>query len=68
MKIKVSDSGIYHIIIDKGVLNKYNLQELNLTRQQIERELSKQKLTIKDIYLMMKSDAGETVMLRKDEV
>lgn len=68
MKIKVSDSGIYHIIIDKGVINKHNLQELNLTREQIERELAKQRLSVKDIYLMMKSDAGETVMLRKDEV
>ena len=68
MKIKVSDSGIYHIVIDKGVINKHNLQELNLTKENIETELAKKHLLIKDIYIMMKSDAGETVMLRKDEV
>ena len=68
MKIKVSDSGIYHIVIDKGVLNKYNLGELNLTRKDIEAELAKKHLAIKDIYIMMKSDAGETILLQKDEV
>ncbi|MBO5938654.1 MAG: DUF421 domain-containing protein [Clostridia bacterium] len=68
MKVKVSDSGIYHIVIDKGMINKHNLQELNLTRKQIEAELAKKSLSVKDIYIMMKSDAGETVILRKDEV
>ncbi len=68
MKIKVSDSGIYHIVIDKGVINKHNLQELNLTRENIEKELAKQQLSIKDVYIMMKSDAGETLLLRKNEV
>ena len=68
MKIKVSDSGIYHIVIDKGVLNKHNLGELSLTREKIEAELAKKQLSIKDIYIMMKSDAGETILLRKDEV
>ena len=68
MKIKVTDSGIYHIVIDKGVLNKHNLQELNLTRDEIEKELKEKRLSVKDIYIMMKSDAGETVLLRKDEV
>ena len=67
MKVKVSDSGIYHIIIDKGVLNKHNLQELNLTRGQIERELAKQRLSVKDIYLMMINDAKEIRIIPKDK-
>ena len=66
--VEVLDSGIYHIVIDKGVLNKYNLQELNLTRREIEEELSRRGLLIQDIYIMMKSDAGETILLQNSEV
>ena len=68
LKVKVTDSGIYHIVIDKGTLNKHNLRELDLTREEIEAELAKKKLSVKDVYIMMKSDAGETILLRKDEV
>lgn len=68
LKIKVEDSGIYHIVIDKGIINKHNLQELNLTESDLLKKLSPKHLTPKDVYLMMISDANDVTIISKNEV
>ena len=68
LKIQVSDEGLFHIIIDKGVLNTHNIRELNMNKQQILDMLAKKRLNLKDVYLMMIGDKGEVQILRKDEV
>ena len=68
MHLKVKDSGLYHIIIDKGVFNKHNLKDLQLDQKTLERKLSYQGLTPKDVYLLMMNDEGSTEIIRKDEV
>ncbi len=68
MNIQVRDSGLYHIIIDKGVINKHNLKELNLSHADITQKLASQRLTLKDVYLMMMSDEKDVEIIRKDEV
>ncbi len=67
LQIKTSEQGIFHIIIDNGVLNKYGLSQLSLTREQIEKKLSKRGADIRDVYLMMISDAGEERVITKKE-
>lgn len=68
LKIEVSDEGLFHIIIDKGIFNAHNIRELNMSKQQVMDILSKKHLSPKDVYLMMIGDAGDVQILRKDEV
>ena len=68
LHLAVEDSGLYHIMIDKGVVNKHNLKELNYTQGDLNREIADRGLRIKDIYLMMINDQGDAQIIRKDEV
>ena len=68
LHIKVKDPGLYHIIIDKGVINRHNLTECHLTQKQLVKQLSQKGIRKKDVYLMMLSDTGETKIILKKEV
>ena len=68
LKLTVKDTGLYHIIIDKGVFNKHNLKDLQLDRKKLERTLAARGLPPKKIYLMMMNDEGDMEIIRKDEV
>ncbi len=67
LNIKTKERGIFHIIIDNGVLNAHGLIEVGLTRGQIEHKLSARGEKISDIYLMMISDIGEERIISKQE-
>lgn len=67
MNIQVDDPGLYHIMIDKGVINNHNLSECHLTKKELLKTLSAKQIRAKDIYLMMMSDTGESkIILKKD--
>jgi len=68
MKLSVSESGIYHIIIDKGSINRHGLSEVGLDASSLEKSLSHRGLKVSDVYLMMVNDAGEEKIIRKDEI
>ncbi len=67
MNIKADEQGIFHIIIDNGVLNSHGLLEVGLNKGQIEHKLKKYSLGINDVYLMMISDGGEERLISKKE-
>lgn len=64
----VCDSGLFHIIIDKGVLNRHSLQDLQLSEETVARILSERGLHRKDIYLMMMNDRGDVRVISRQEV
>ncbi|MBE6546914.1 MAG: DUF421 domain-containing protein [Ruminococcaceae bacterium] len=68
LKIEVRDAGLYHIIIDKGVINQHSLSEVNITKEELNARLKEQGLAAKDIYLMLMNDEGDSEVIRKDEV
>ncbi len=68
LKIKTSETGISHIVIDKGVINDHSLSELCMSRTQLQKILKKQNVERKDVYLMIINDAGDVNLIRKDEV
>lgn len=68
MKIKTSETGISHIVIDKGVVNAHSLSELGMTDRQLETIIKKKNTKQKDIYLMIINDAGDVNIIRRDEV
>ena len=67
IKLTVKDTGLYHIIIDKGVFNKHNLKDLQLDQSKLERTLATHGLMPRDVYLMMMNDEGGMEIIRKDE-
>lgn len=68
MRIKAKETGLYHIVVDKGTINRHSLENLGLTRAGLIQKLERQGMRAEDIYLMMIDDAGNTQILKKDEV
>ena len=66
--IKVNENGVFHIVIDNGILNKHGVREVGLTQEKLEKKLLAKKLQISDIYLMMVSDAGEERIIKRKDV
>lgn len=67
LEIRVEDSGLFHIIIDKGVINKHNAQDLQISQKALNERLKEIGLTPKDVYLMMINDSGEERIIPKSE-
>ena len=68
MKIKPREDGIFHIIIDKGSINKHGLSQAGLDKAGLEAILARRNVGIKDVYLLMINDMGDERIIRKDEV
>ena len=68
LKLHPDDKGLFHIIIDKGTVNRYGLSELHIDRKRLSHELASRGLTVKDVYLMLISDSGEQRIIRKSDV
>ncbi len=68
LKVKVKDEGLYHILIDKGVINRHGLSRVSMTKEDLRRRLSARGLTPKDVYLYLMNDAGKTEIVEKKQV
>lgn len=66
--VSVQDTGLYHMVIDKGVINRHSLQQLGYTRKTLDHLLASRRLSVRDIYIMMINDKGDIQLIRKDEV
>ena len=66
--LSVEDTGLYHVVIDKGVINRHGLRQLRYSRETLTGMLSEKGLSRKDIYLMMINDCGDVQIIRRDEV
>ena len=67
LNLKPRETGLFHIIIEQGSLNKHGMQQLNLQPQDVYSALSKKGLDIKEIYLMMINDANEVKIVTKEK-
>ena len=66
LNLKPRETGLFHIVIEQGSLNKHGMQQLNLQPQDVQKVLSKKGLDIKEIYLMMINDANEIKIVTKE--
>lgn len=64
--ISVKETGIFHIIIEHGKINKHGLEATGYTQKKLNKILSSLGYTEKDIYLMMINDAHETRIIPKE--
>lgn len=67
LHIKSKETGLFHIVVEQGVLNKHGLSQTNLSASKISSMLSKKGLRLCDIYIMMVNDAGDTKIIPKEK-
>ena len=67
LNIDVKESGLFHIIIERGRVNKHGLKEIGYSEKKLLSILSKSGYTPKDIYLMMINDAGESRIIPNND-
>ncbi len=67
LHLKPRETGLFHIVIEQGVLNEHGMNQLGFDRRRIERELAKKGLSINDIYLMLVNDAEEIKIIPKEK-
>ena len=68
MGIKVSDAGLFHIIIENGEINENGASEMKIGSSELDKLLKKEKLTLEQVYLMLMSDSGDIQIIKKEEV
>ena len=66
LHLKPKETGLFHIIIEHGCINRHGVTQLGLTESSLKNELSKKGLEISDVYLMMINDAGERKIIKKE--
>ena len=66
LKIKSKESGIIHVVVENGKINRHGLEVVKKGPDWIVREASKRKLSISDIFLMTVNDAGEIQITKKE--
>ena len=54
--MKVEEEGLFHIMIDKGVVNTHSMKELHLSKKDLTHILKKEKRKETDVYLMLMND------------
>ena len=66
LNIKTKETGISHIVVCEGKINKNSLKSLSISKSYIENELKKQNVTLHDIYIMMIDDAKNVQIIKKE--
>lgn len=63
---KNAESGIFHIIIDRGLVNTDSLQKIKKSAEWVKNAVSKYGLEIPDVRLMLCDDAGNIQVYTSD--
>ena len=66
LNIPVIEKGIYHIVIDKSVVNLHTLKELKISNDDVSKILKRSGAKLGDVFLMVMNDKGEVQIIRKE--
>ena len=66
MNIKVSDSGVMHILISDGQINTHGLKLTGKNEKWILNQLSSRSLRVRDVFCMTCNDAGQVYIVKGD--
>ncbi len=66
LNIKTKETGISHIVVCEGKINKNSLKSLSISKSDVEKELKKQNVALRDIYIMMIDDAKNVQIIKKE--
>ena len=67
LNLNVKESGIFHIVIERGKINLHGIQATSYTESELLRLLSSFNYKPSDIYLMMINDAHDIRIIPNDE-
>ncbi len=59
LTLPCAESGIMHILISRGVINRYNLRLLGHNDEWLNKEISRHGCRVQDVFLMTENDGGE---------
>ena len=65
LQLRPTESGISHIIISRGAVNRYNLQQLGLDAVWLDRQLQREGCAARDVFLMTVNDLGDVWCQRR---
>lgn len=68
MEIAVAPSGLYHIIIADGVINRFGLQFIQKDESWLIALLKKEKTPLSDVYLLTANDNNEIRLITRSQV
>ena len=63
--IEAEETGISHVAVCEGKINKSTLVRLGIKKEDVIRELSSRGYALKDIYIMMIDDTGKINIVKK---
>lgn len=66
--LTADESGISHIIISDGRIDKYGLKQVKKSKEWLEGYLKAKKLSPSDIYVMTLDDLGKAYIIKRDEI
>ncbi len=67
LHIKTKENGIFHVVVERGVINRHGLDVLGLSERWVHDTLSKKGFSMSDIYLMMINDGEDMKIIPKEE-
>ena len=67
LSMESKDSGVFHIVIENGYINKQGCNDVNMTEKDIVLALHDRSMNVKDIFLMLINDRGKIEIIRKEE-
>ena len=67
LAVQTVESGIMHILISRGVINRYNLHILNKSETWLASELRRYHCTPDQVFLMTVNDSGEIYLSKRED-
>ena len=68
LNIKTTEAGISHIVVCEGRINKNGLKILSISKKDVLTELSRQGVSLKNVYVMLMDDAKKIQIIKKEEI
>ena len=63
----VTENGISHALIEDGVINRYNLDQLKRDEQCLNERLSERALTARDVFFLGMDDGGTLYWIERED-
>ena len=68
LKISIKEPGISHIIVADGKIDRHGLKQLNKEEKWLNKYLSAQKISLKDVYIMTMDDNESIKLIKRSEL
>lgn len=66
LQVPSADSGMMHVLISDGVINKHSLSLLHKDQKWLDKQLNQNKLLPRQVFCMTCNDAGDIYIIKND--